>query len=87
MNDIVAPIDPLPKVWNPESRIGEMLAGQRGLVVGIANEHSIAFGCAAKLRAFGAELAVTYRRCRPAQRGLSRAIAGPSRVRGGRGPR
>jgi enoyl-[acyl-carrier protein] reductase I len=37
-----------------------MLQGKRGLVVGIANEHSIAFGCAAKLRAFGAELAVTY---------------------------
>nr|WP_294556101.1 enoyl-ACP reductase FabI [uncultured Rhodopila sp.] len=37
-----------------------MLRGRRGLVVGIANENSIAFGCAAKLRAFGAELAVTY---------------------------
>jgi enoyl-[acyl-carrier protein] reductase I len=54
------PIDPLPKVWDPESRVGEMLKGYRGLVVGIANEHSIAFGCAAKLRAFGAELAVTW---------------------------
>ena len=29
-------------------------------MVGVANEHSIAFGCAAKLRAFGAELAITY---------------------------
>ncbi|MDO9707650.1 enoyl-ACP reductase FabI [Paracraurococcus sp. LOR1-02] len=37
-----------------------MLRGKRGLVVGIANEHSIAFGCAAKLRAFGADLAVTW---------------------------
>jgi enoyl-[acyl-carrier protein] reductase I len=37
-----------------------MLRGRRGLVVGIANEHSIAYGCAVKLRAFGAELAVTY---------------------------
>ena len=54
------PVDPLPKVWNPQDRIGEMLAGKRGLVVGIANESSIAFGCAAKLRAFGAGLAVTY---------------------------
>lgn len=54
------PVDPLPKVWNPETRIGDMLAGKRGLVVGVANEHSIAFGCAAKLRAFGAELALTY---------------------------
>lgn len=54
------PIDPLPKVWDPDSRVGDMLAGLRGLVVGVANEHSIAFGCAAKLRAFGAELALTY---------------------------
>ncbi len=53
-------VDPLPRVWDPEARIGEMLKGKRGLVVGIANEHSIAFGCAAKLRAFGAELAVTF---------------------------
>lgn len=53
-------VDPLPKVWDPESRIGDMLRGKRGLVVGVANEHSIAFGCASKLRAFGAELAVTY---------------------------
>jgi enoyl-[acyl-carrier protein] reductase I len=52
--------DPLPKVWDPESRIGDMLRGKRGLVVGVANEHSIAFGCAAKLRAFGADLAMTY---------------------------
>jgi len=52
--------DPLPRVWDPDDRIGDMLKGRRGLVVGIANEHSIAFGCAAKLRAFGAEIAVTY---------------------------
>jgi enoyl-[acyl-carrier protein] reductase I len=36
------------------------LAGKRGLVVGIANEHSIATGCATVFRAAGAELAVTY---------------------------
>ncbi|MDC7785681.1 enoyl-ACP reductase FabI [Rhodoplanes sp. TEM] len=54
------PIDPLPKVWDPDTRIGDMLKGKRGLVVGVANEHSIAYGCAAKLRAFGAELALTY---------------------------
>ena len=60
MHDIGSSTDPLPKVWDPESRIGDMLRGKRGLVVGVANEHSIAFGCAAKLRAFGAELAITY---------------------------
>lgn len=36
------------------------LAGQKALVVGIANENSIAYGCAQALRAQGADLAVTY---------------------------
>ena len=36
------------------------LNGKRGLILGIANEHSIAWGCARILRACGAELAVTY---------------------------
>jgi len=58
--DEALPVDPLPKSWEPESRVGDMLRGKRGLVIGIANERSIAFGCAAKLRGFGAELAVTY---------------------------
>jgi enoyl-[acyl-carrier protein] reductase I len=52
--------DPLAPVWDPGSRVGDMLRGRRGLVVGIANEHSIAFGCAATLRGLGAEVAVTY---------------------------
>ena len=37
-----------------------LLEGKRGLIVGIANEHSIAWGCAKAFRALGAELAVTY---------------------------
>ena len=36
------------------------LEGKKGLVVGIANQHSIAYGCAAAFRRLGAELAVTY---------------------------
>jgi len=36
------------------------LAGKKALVVGIANEHSIAYGCARAFREFGAELAITY---------------------------
>jgi enoyl-[acyl-carrier protein] reductase I len=36
------------------------LAGKKGLVLGIANEHSIAFGCAQAFHALGAELAITY---------------------------
>lgn len=54
------PNDPLPKVWDEDSRIGDMLKGKRGLVVGVANADSIAFGCATKLRAFGADIALTY---------------------------
>jgi enoyl-[acyl-carrier protein] reductase I len=38
----------------------KILEGKRGLIVGIANENSIAWGCAKAFRAFGAELAVTY---------------------------
>jgi enoyl-[acyl-carrier protein] reductase I len=38
----------------------KLLDGKKGLVVGIANEHSIAWGCAKAFRALGAELAVTY---------------------------
>lgn len=53
-------VDPLPKVWDENTRIGDMLKGRRGLVVGVANSDSIAFGCAAKLRAFGADIALTY---------------------------
>jgi NAD(P)-dependent dehydrogenase (short-subunit alcohol dehydrogenase family) len=36
------------------------LSGKKGLVLGIANEHSIAYGCAQAFRALGAELAITY---------------------------
>jgi enoyl-[acyl-carrier protein] reductase I len=36
------------------------LEGKKGLVIGIANEHSIAWGCARAFYAFGAEVAVTY---------------------------
>ena len=36
------------------------LLGQKALVLGIANEHSIAFGCARAFRKVGAELAITY---------------------------
>src|SRR6516225_5760462 len=36
------------------------LSGRRGLVVGIANEHSLAWGAAQHFHNAGAELAVTY---------------------------
>jgi len=37
---------PLNDTWTPDTRMGALLKGRRGLVVGIANEHSIAAGCA-----------------------------------------
>ena len=40
--------------------VAPILAGRKALVVGIANEHSIAYGCARAFRELGAELAVTY---------------------------
>ncbi len=36
------------------------LAFKKGLVMGIANDQSIAYGCAAAFRRFGADLAITY---------------------------
>lgn len=36
------------------------LTGQKALIVGIANDQSIAYGCAKALRAQGADLAITY---------------------------
>ena len=38
----------------------KLLEGKKGLIVGIANDKSIAWGCAKAFRAFGAEVAVTY---------------------------
>jgi enoyl-[acyl-carrier protein] reductase I len=38
----------------------KLLEGKRGLIVGIANDRSIAWGCAKAFRALGSELAVTY---------------------------
>jgi enoyl-[acyl-carrier protein] reductase I len=37
-----------------------LLKSKKGLVIGIANEQSIAFGCADAFRRAGAELAITY---------------------------
>ncbi len=44
----------------PDSPRTPVLAGRRALVVGVANEHSIAWGCARAFRELGAEVALTY---------------------------
>ncbi len=37
-----------------------LMKGRRGLVMGVANDHSIAWGIASNLAKHGAELAFTY---------------------------
>jgi enoyl-[acyl-carrier protein] reductase I len=37
-----------------------LLEGKKGLIIGIANDQSIAWGCARAFRALGADLALTY---------------------------
>jgi enoyl-[acyl-carrier protein] reductase I len=37
-----------------------ILSGKKVLVVGVANEHSIAYGCASAFHQLGADLAITY---------------------------
>jgi enoyl-[acyl-carrier protein] reductase I len=56
-----------------------MLAGKKALVVGIANDHSIAWGCAKAFHAAGAELAVTYlnEKARPHVAPLAEAVGAP----------
>src|SRR6187200_634351 len=40
--------------------MGELMNGKRGLIMGVANDHSIAWGIAQKLSGQGAKLAFTY---------------------------
>src|SRR5215208_8539913 len=61
----------------------KLLAGKKGLIVGIANDQSIAWGCAKAFKAFGAEVAVTYlndkakKYVEPLARSLDAAIVMP----------
>jgi enoyl-[acyl-carrier protein] reductase I len=56
-----------------------VLRDSKALVVGIANEHSIAYGCARAFRELGAELAITYlnEKARPHVEPLARALEAP----------
>ncbi|MEM7238219.1 MAG: enoyl-ACP reductase [Pseudomonadota bacterium] len=59
---------------------GGLMQGKRGLIMGVANNHSIAWGCAQALAAQGAELAFTYqghqfeRRVQPLAESLGSSI-------------
>src|SRR5499427_7939647 len=56
-----------------------VLSGHKALVVGIANEHSIAWGCAKAFRELGATLALTYLndKARPHVEPLARELEAP----------
>jgi enoyl-[acyl-carrier protein] reductase I len=60
-----------------------VLAGKKGLIVGIANDKSIAYGCARIFNREGAELAITYlndkaeKHVRPLAEGLGAPIITP----------
>ncbi len=63
------------------------LDGKKGLVVGIANDRSIAYGCAQAVRTMGADIAVTYlnekaeRHVRPLAEALGAGLFVPCDVR------
>ena len=65
---------------------GELMRGKRGLVMGVANDKSIAWGIAAGLAAQGAELAFTYqgenmeRRVRPLAESIGSNLLIPADV-------
>jgi len=55
------------------------LKGSKALIAGIANEHSIAYGCARAFHELGAELAITYlnEKARPHVEPLARQLEAP----------
>src|SRR4051794_1672440 len=61
----------------PDSSVA--LRGKKGLIVGIANDQSIAWGCGRPFRALGADLAVTYlnERARKHVEPLAQALEAP----------
>src|SRR3984885_13732043 len=59
--------------------IRPVLAGQKALVIGVANDQSIAYGCAKAFRTVGAEVAITWlnERARPFVEPLARELEAP----------
>ncbi len=62
-----------------EGGVPPVLAGRKALVVGVANERSIAWGCAQAMRRAGAEIAITYlnEKARPHVEPLAQALGAP----------
>ena len=61
------------------SALPPVLSGRKALVVGVANDRSIAWGCAEAMRLAGAEIAMTYlnERARPFVEPLARQVEAP----------
>lgn len=59
--------------------VPQPLLGQRALILGIANEHSIAYGCARAFRRLGAQVAITYlnEKAKPYVEPLARQLEAP----------
>lgn len=55
------------------------LSGKKGLIIGVANQHSIAWGCAQAFADAGADLAITYlnSRAEPFVRPLAQSVNAP----------
>jgi enoyl-[acyl-carrier protein] reductase I len=72
----------LPGISTPGLQTSGILAGKRGLVMGVANNRSIAWGIAKAAREAGAELAFTYqgesleKRVRPLAKELDAKVVG-----------
>src|SRR5438128_1672344 len=60
-------------------RLPPVLTGRRALVVGVANDRSIAWGCAQAMHRAGAEIALTYlnEKARPYVEPLAQAVGAP----------
>ena len=63
----------------PPETHSSILKGQRALIVGVANDRSIAWGCAQQMHRSGAEIAMTYLndRARPYVEPLAAAVEAP----------
>lgn len=61
------------------ARLPSVLSGKKALIVGVANDRSIAWGCAAAMRKAGAEIAMTYlnERAKPHVEPLAQQLEAP----------
>jgi enoyl-[acyl-carrier protein] reductase I len=79
-------MEPAAQSNTPEPAKGTLMAGKRGLIMGVANDRSIAWGIARAVAAQGAEIAFTYqgealeKRVRPLAESLGSDIVLPCDV-------